>query len=88
MIPFCLSMTGVAFWVLEQSHVAIWGGVRVFGKAFCQTTLPLSASIANTVSSLPTTNTSVRRPCEVVTPSTTKGAVRVDNAISRGGTGS
>ena len=38
--------------------------------------------MANTVSSLPTTNTTVFRPCDVVTASTTSGAVRVDNTIS------
>src|SRR6476660_3618240 len=83
MIPFCLSTTGVAFCEFEQSHVAGRGGVSVFGKFFCQTTLPVSASNANTVSSMLTVKTRVLPP----TPCTTSGEVSVESTTSFGTTG-
>src|SRR5215472_16538217 len=84
-MAFCLSITGVAFCEFEHSQVVIWRGGILLGKAFCQKILPVSASIANTVSSLPTTKTRVFRPWEVFTPSATSGEVRVDRTSSLGG---
>ena len=54
-----------------------------FGVAFCQTTLPVAASIAKTVLSLPTTKTREAAPCGVFTVATT-GAVMVDSTYSVG----
>src|SRR4051812_24407429 len=76
-------MTGVACSVLAQLDVAALTGFRLLGKLFCQTVLPLSASIANKVSSMPMVKT-------IVLPSTcaTSGELRVDSAVSCGVVGS
>src|SRR5580658_6252581 len=55
-----------------------------FGFAFCQAILPVPASIAKTVLSLPTTKTRVAGPCGVFTVATT-GAVIVERIYSFGG---
>src|SRR5579862_2654166 len=55
----------------------------VFGFAFCQTILPVAASIAKSVLSLPTTKTRVAGPCGVFTVATT-GAVIVERMYSFG----
>src|SRR5215467_5057921 len=54
-----------------------------FGVAFCQTTLPVAASIAKTVLSLPTTKTRDAGPRGVFTVTTT-GAVMVESTDSFG----
>src|SRR5260221_6885514 len=55
----------------------------VFGFAFCQAILPVAASIAKTVLSLPTTKTRATGPCGVFTMATT-GAVMVERTCSWG----
>src|SRR5882724_5354986 len=88
MTPFSLSITGVAFAVFGQSQVAAFCAWTGLANVFCQATLPLSASIANKVSSAPSTKSMFLGPCEVTAPATTTGAVRVESAISVGGVAS
>src|SRR5471030_612951 len=88
MTPFFLSTTGVSFAVLGHNQVAGREGVIVFGKVFCQTDLPVSASTANKVSSAASRKITSLAPPDVETPSTTSGAVSVDSAMSVGFVGS
>src|SRR5882757_450203 len=81
MIRFCLSMTGVSFTVFEQSQVAAHVDVAGLAKVFCQKTFPVSASSANIVSSAPSRKSRFFGPWGVLTPSATKGAVRVDRTM-------
>src|ERR1700688_2201330 len=56
----------------------------VFGFAFCQAILPVAASMAKRVLSLPTTKTRAAGPCGVFNDATT-GAVIVERTYSFGG---
>src|SRR5471030_719026 len=84
MTPFFLSTTGVSFAALGHNQVAGLSGVIPFGNAFCQSVLPVSASTASKVLSAASRKTMFLVPPVVGTPSTTNGAVSVDNAISVG----
>src|SRR5260370_33058030 len=84
-MAFCLSITGVAFCEFEHNQVEVCRGVSGLRKVLCQKIFPVSASIANTVSSLPTTKTRVFLPWGVLTPSATSGEVRVDSTSSLAG---
>src|SRR5471030_1497977 len=84
MTLFFLSTTGVSFAVLGHNQVAGREGVSVFGKFFCHSVFPVSASTANKVSSAASRKTMFLAPPAVDTPSTTSGAVSVDRAMSVG----
>ncbi len=85
MTLFCLSITGVSFTVFEHSQVAGQRGAAGLAKVFCQKTLPVSASSANTVSSAPSRKSRFFAPWAVLTPSATSGAVSVESTIAFGG---
>src|SRR5471032_872706 len=84
MTPFFLSTTGVSLAVLGHNQVAGLNAVILFGKALCQSVFPVSASTANKVSSAARRKTMFLVPPAMGTPSTTRGAVSVDRAISVG----
>ena len=80
MTPLALSIVGVACSVLEQLITA--GLQRLdacWRKLFCQTILPVSASTADSTSSMPMEKTRSLVPSGVATPPATTGAVRVDS---------
>src|SRR5665213_3682125 len=84
MTPLFLSTTGVSLAVLGHNQVAGLNAVISFGKAFCQSIFPVSASTANKVSSAASRKTTFLAPSAVDTLSTTRGAASVDRAISVG----